>query len=103
MPQVKRWKLKIILYPKLKGESLDPFLNFTILTAQHYVPYNILGFIDMEKAMSREILWKTLEKKCVKTTYIKVIKNMYERASTSMRTRDKITDYFSMKVCLHQG
>ena len=45
--------------------------------------------IDLEKAYDRvlrEILWKASEKKGVHVTYIRVIKDMYNGAITSVRT-----------------
>ena len=47
-----------------------------------------LVFIDLEKAydrVPREILWKALEKKRFRISYIMAIKDMYEGASTSVR------------------
>ena len=65
-----------------------------------------LVFIDLEKAydkVSREILWKTLENKGVRITYIIAINDIYERASSSVRTQDEATEYFPITIGLHQG
>ena len=46
-------------------------------------------FVNLEKVydrVPREILWKALEKKKFRIAYIRVIKDMYERASSSVRT-----------------
>ncbi|KAL5193749.1 LINE-1 retrotransposable element ORF2 protein [Glycine soja] len=65
-----------------------------------------LIFIDLEKAydrVPREILWKALEKKGVRVTYIRTIQDMYDRVSTSVRTQGGESDDFPITIGLHQG
>jgi len=65
-----------------------------------------LVFVDLEKVYDRvpiEILWKALENKGVRIAYIIAIKDMYEGASTSVRTQDVATENFPIKIGLHQG
>ena len=48
-------------------------------------------FIDLEKAyhkVSREVSWTCLERKEVSFNYIQVIKDIYKRAMTRVRTED---------------
>jgi hypothetical protein len=63
-------------------------------------------FIDLEKAydsVPRDILWRILEKRQVPLLYINLIKDMYEGATTCVRTQSGKTDYFDINVGLHQG
>ena len=62
-------------------------------------------FIDLEIVyymVLREILWKALEKKKVSVAYIRVIKDMYDEVTTSVRTQVRVTKDFPKKIGLHQ-
>ncbi|KAL6532678.1 hypothetical protein OROHE_014100 [Orobanche hederae] len=63
-------------------------------------------FIDLEKAydkVPREVLWWALAKKDVSRKYIDIIKDMYEGASTSVRTNVGRTEEFPITIGVHQG
>ncbi|EXB56439.1 putative CRM domain-containing protein [Morus notabilis] len=63
-------------------------------------------FIDLEKAydrVPREVLWWVLEKRGVHVRYIKVIKDMYDRVVTSVRTAGGYTAEFPIRIGLNQG
>ena len=63
-------------------------------------------FIDLEKAydkIPRNIMWWSLDKRKVPSKYVTLIKDMYTNAVTSVRTNDGNTDYFPIKIGLHQG
>lgn len=53
--------------------------------------------------MPREILWKALQNKGVRITYIRDIKDMYEGVSTSVRMQNGVTEDFPITIELHQG
>ena len=62
-------------------------------------------FIDLEKAydkIPRNIMWWSLDKRKVPSKYVTLIKDMYSNAVTSVLTNDGNTDYFSIKIGLHQ-
>jgi hypothetical protein len=48
-------------------------------------------------------MWWALDKHKVPTNYVTLIKDMYNNAVTSIRTNDGNTDYFPIKIGLHQG
>jgi hypothetical protein len=63
-------------------------------------------FIDLEKAYDkilRNVMRWALEKHKVPIKYVTLIKDMYNNAMTSVRTNDGNTDYFPIKIGLHQG
>ena len=61
-----------------------------------------MACIDLEKAynrLSKEILWKALEKKGA--TYIYAIKYMCDRIATSMTTQEEMIEDFLVEINLH--
>ena len=61
-------------------------------------------FIDLENKydrVSRDILWRILEKKKVRVAYIQAIKDMYDGAKTAVRTHEGQTESFPIIVWLH--
>ena len=65
-----------------------------------------LVFIDLEKAydkIPRNVMWWSLDKHKVPSKYVTLIKDMYNNVVTSVRTNDGNTDYFPIKIGLHQG
>ena len=63
-------------------------------------------FIDLGKAydkIPRNVMWWALDKHKVPTKYVTLVKDMYNNAMTSVRINDGNTDYFPIKIRLHQG
>ena len=63
-------------------------------------------FIDLEKAydrVPREVMWWVLEKKHVSSIYIDMIKDMYDRVTTRVKTTEGETKPFPVTTGLHQG
>ena len=62
--------------------------------------------IDLEKAydkITRNVMWWALDKHKVPKKYVTLIKDMYNNAMTSVWINDGNTDYFPIKIGLHQG
>ena len=63
-------------------------------------------FIDLEIAydrVPREVIWWVLEKKRVTKRYIELVKDMYDRVITIVKTTIGETSEFLITVGLHQG
>jgi hypothetical protein len=58
-------------------------------------------FIDLEKAYDkiyRNIMWWALDKHKVPTKYVTLIRNMYDKVVTSVRTTDDDTNVFPINI-----
>jgi hypothetical protein len=49
------------------------------------------------------LMWWALDKHKVRTKYVTLIKDMYDKVLTSVRTTDKDTNVFLIIIGLHQG
>ena len=64
------------------------------------------AFIDLEKAydkVPREELWECLQLAETSECYIKIIKDMYDGATTTVRSATGLTKEFKVDIVLHQG
>ena len=64
------------------------------------------AFIDLEKAydrVPREELWKCLRLAETSECYIRIIQDMYDGATTTVRSAAGLTEEFKVGVGLHQG
>ena len=48
-------------------------------------------------------MWQALDKHKVSTKYVTLIKDMYDKVVTSVRTTDGYTNVFPINIVLHQG
>ena len=63
-------------------------------------------FIDLEKAydwVPREELWECLRLAGTSECYVRIIKDIYDRARTAVRSAAGLTEEFEVGVGLHQG
>jgi hypothetical protein len=62
-------------------------------------------FIDLEKdydKVSRNVMWRALQKNKVSTKYICLIKDMYDNVVIRVRTSDGDTNGFPINIGIHQ-
>jgi hypothetical protein len=65
-----------------------------------------MAFVDLEKAFDRvprEVLWWAMRKLGVDEWMVKVIKSMYEGATTAVKVKGGESKEFEVKVGVHQG
>ena len=63
-------------------------------------------FVDLEKAydkVPRRLVWEALRRRGVDERYVKVVKDMYKGARTSVKTESGVSDSFEVKIGVHQG
>ena len=63
-------------------------------------------FVDLEKAydkVPKDSIWWAMRNRSVPEGYVKVIQDMYRRTKTRVKTKCGRTEYFELKVGLHQG
>ena len=89
-----------------QGKSTtEPIFALRMIQEKHLEEKNIVIFVDLQKACDRVpiyILWWALRKKNVGEEYIKVIQDMYDGCTTSVRTLIGSTESFEVKVGLYQ-
>ena len=65
-----------------------------------------MAFIDLEKVynkLPKELIWWALRRKKVSQCYFDIIKDMYEGATTSVRSVGGVSSEYPVSVGLHQG
>ena len=65
-----------------------------------------MAFVDLEKAydkVPRKLVWEALRRIGVAESYVKVVKDMYKGARTSVKTESGVSDSFEMRIGVHQG
>ena len=63
-------------------------------------------FVDLENSydrVPRDLIWWAMRKRAIPEGYLKVIHDMYRGTKTRVKTRCGRTEYFEMKVGLHQA
>ena len=88
--------------------TTEPIFALRMLQEKHREQNKVLHvvFVDLEKAydrVPRELIWWILRKKRVSEAYVKIIQDMYGDCETQITTREGNTEYFNVKVGLHQG
>ena len=60
-----------------------------------------LVFVDLEKAydrVPRRVVWEVLRERGVDEAYVRVVQDMYEGATTKIKTRTGLSGSFEVKV-----
>ena len=92
-----------------RGRStMDPVFSLQILQEKYREKQKDLNliFVDLEKAydrVPRDLIWWAMRKRTIPEGYVKVIQDMYRGTKTRVKTICGRTEYFEVKVGLHQG
>ena len=63
-------------------------------------------FVDLEKAFDRvprEVIWWALRQKGVMEREVRAVMEMYEEVETSVKLEGEMSEWFKIKVGVHQG
>ena len=63
-------------------------------------------FVDLEKAydtLTREVLWICMRKQKIPEGYIRLVQDMYQGATTRVKSKRGISAHFEVGIGLHQG
>ena len=63
-------------------------------------------FVDLEKAydtVPREVLWRCMRKRNIPEGYIRLVQDMYQGATTRVKSKRGIGEQFEVGIGLHQG
>ena len=63
-------------------------------------------FVDLEKAygtVPREVLWRCMRKQNIPEGYIRLVQDMYQGATTRVKSKRGMSEHFEVEIGLHQG
>ena len=63
-------------------------------------------FVDLEKGydtVPREVLWRCMRKPYIPEVYIRSVQDMYQGATTCMKSKRGTSEHFEVGIGLHQG
>ena len=63
-------------------------------------------FVDLEKAydtVPHEVLWRCMRKRYIPEVYIRLLQDMYQGATTSVKSKRGTSEHFEVGIGLHQG
>ena len=93
----------------MKGKSTVDAIFIARQVQEKYLEGNrkvYMGFVDLEKAydrVPRKVVYWCLRKRGVPEKLVRIVKMMYEGATTSVQTKYGKTERFPVEVGLHQG
>ena len=63
-------------------------------------------FVDLEKAydtVPREVLWRCMRKRYIPEVYIRLVQDVYQGATTCVKSKRGTSEHFEVGIGLHQG